>query len=77
MTLDDIAKLYDVSMHPDVVAKKMTPEDAYKEFMSMWDTQVADGIVTFDEFVDYFRDVSASIDTDEYFGVMMTSAWKL
>ena len=77
MTLDDIAKLYDVSMHPDVVDKKKTPEEAYKEYMSMWDTQVADGIVTFDEFVDYYRDVSASIDTDEYFGVMMTNAWKL
>ena len=45
--------------------------------MSLWDTQVADGIVTFDEFCDYYKDVSASIDTDEYFGVMMTQAWKL
>jgi len=25
VTLDDVAKLYDVSMHPDVVANKMTP----------------------------------------------------
>ena len=77
VTLDDVAKLYDVSMHPDVMQGKKTPEEAYKEFMSMWDTQVADGIVTFDEFVDYFRDVSASIDTDEYFATMMTNAWKL
>ena len=46
-------------------------------FMSLWDTQKADGIVTFDEFCEYFKDVSASIDTDEYFGVMMTNAWKL
>jgi len=75
--LDDVASLYDVSQHPDVMAGKKTPEEAYKEFMSMWDTQVADGIVTFDEFCDYFRDVSASIDTDEYFAAMMVSAWKL
>ena len=45
--------------------------------MSMWDTQVADGIVTFEEFCEYFKDVSASIDTDEYFEAMMISAWKL
>ena len=45
--------------------------------MSMWDTQVADGIVTFEEFCDYYKDVSASIDTDEYFAFMMTQAWKL
>jgi Ca2+-binding EF-hand superfamily protein len=25
VTLDDVAKLYDVSMHPDVIANKMTP----------------------------------------------------
>ena len=74
--LDDIAQLYDVSQHPDVISGKMTPEEAYKQFMSLWDTQVADGIVTFDEFCDYYRDVSASIDTDEYFAVMMKNAWK-
>ena len=77
MTLDDIAKLYDVSQHPDVKDGKKTPEQAYREFMSLWDTQVADGIVTFEEFCEYFKDVSASIDTDEYFAVMMQSAWKL
>ena len=75
--LDDIASLYDVSQHPDVMAGRKTPTEAYKEFMSMWDTQVADGIVTFDEFCEYFKDVSASIDTDEYFAAMMISAWKL
>jgi len=77
VTLDDIARIYDVSQHPDVVQGKKTPEEAYREFMSLWDTQNADGIVTFDEFCEYYRDVSASIDTDEYFGVMMTQAWKL
>ena len=77
VTLDDIAKLYDVSQHPDVMSGKQTPEQAYKNFMSMWDTQVADGIVTFEEFCEYFKDVSASIDTDEYFEAMMKSAWKL
>ena len=77
VTLDDVARIYDVSQHPDVIDGKKTPEEAYREFMSMWDTQVADGIVTLEEFCEYYRDVSASIDTDEYFGVMMTSAWKL
>jgi len=38
VTLDDVARLYDVSMHPDVIQKKMTPEQAYRQFMSLWDT---------------------------------------
>jgi hypothetical protein len=45
--------------------------------MSLWDCQQRDGIVTFDEFVDYYGDVSASIDSDDYFAEMMVSAWKL
>lgn len=77
VTLEDIAKIYDASHHPDVISQKMTQEQVFKEFMSQWDTQVADGIVSFDEFMEYYRDVSASIDRDDYFEVMMTNAWKL
>lgn len=69
--LDDIAKLYDVSKHPDIVGGKKKPQEVYLEFMKLWETQVADGIVTFEEFCDYFRDVSASIDRDDYFALMM------
>jgi hypothetical protein len=38
---------------------------------------VADGIITFDEFLDYFKDISASIDRDDYFEVMMKNSWKI
>lgn len=46
------------------------------EFMSLWDTQVKDGIVTFEEFSDYYRDVSSAIETDEEFEKVMQSIWK-
>ena len=75
--LDDIGKLYDTSQHPDVIQGKKTPEQVYSDFLSQWDTQVKDGIVTFEEFCDYYADVSASIDRDDYFAQMMKSAWKL
>lgn len=75
--LDDIAKLFDVSKHPDIVQGRKDPKQVYLEFMSLWETQQADGIVTIEEFLDYFADVSASIDSDEYFAVMMQNAWKL
>jgi calcyphosin len=77
VTLDDIAKLYDVSKHPEIVSGSMTPKEVFLQFMSLWDTQQPDGIITFDEFCDYYRDVSASIESDEFFNIMMTAAWKL
>lgn len=74
--MDDIAQLFDVSAHPDIVSGKKSAEQVYMEFLSLWDTQEKDGIVTFDEFCDYYSDISASIDDDEYFAEMMKSAWK-
>lgn len=75
--LDDIAQIYDASQHPDVIDGKKSPEEIFKEFMSAWDTQDKDGIVTFDEFCDYYSGVSASVDRDDYFEFMMKQAWKL
>lgn len=38
---------------------------------------VRDQSVTLDEFVEYYNNVSASIDNDQYFELMMVTAWKL
>lgn len=77
VTLDDIAKLYTVASQPEVANGSKSEHEVYMEFMSLWDTQVKDGTVTFDEFCDYYRDVSASVDTDEEFCTIVTAAWKL
>lgn len=75
--LDDIAKLYDASQHPEVVSGKKGEQDVYLEFMGLWDTQVKDGIVTLDEFCQYYEDISASVDTDDEFVFILKQAWKL
>lgn len=78
VTLDELAKIYDTSKHPEVIKGEKTPEEVVKEFASMWDDSTApDGIVTMDEFLNYYKDVSASIDSDEYFELMMRNAWHI
>ena len=63
MTLDEIARIYDASQHPDVASGRKTEEEVLQEFMSMWDKE-KDGIITFEEFKEYYEDVSANIDND-------------
>ena len=48
-----------------------------KEFMGVWETHKKDGIVTIEEFEDYYKDISASIDRDDYFELMMNNTWNL
>lgn len=36
-----------------------------------------DHIVTKEEFIEYYNNISCSIDDDEYFVVMMTRVWDL
>ena len=45
--------------------------------MAQWDTNIRDNKVTLAEFEDYYKDVSASIDEDDYFELMIRNAWHL
>ena len=77
VTVDDLVGVYDVSQHTDVVTGKKTETEALQEFMSQWDRLDADGIVTYEEFEDYYKEVSASIDGDDYFELMIRNAWRI
>jgi len=46
------------------------------EFMQQWDSS-RDGNVTFAEWVEYFTDLSASVDEDDYWELMMRNAWHI
>lgn len=75
--LDDIAQAYDVTQHPKFKSGECNKNEILAEFMSQWDTQRKDSKVTPDEFCDYYGDVSASIDEDDYFELMIRNAWHI
>uniref|UniRef100_A0A672LLK5 Calcyphosine-like b n=1 Tax=Sinocyclocheilus grahami TaxID=75366 RepID=A0A672LLK5_SINGR len=57
--------------------KKCTEDQVFRKFLDSFDSpDDKDGKVT-REFLNYYSGVSASIDTDIYFIVMMKNAWKL
>ena len=62
---------------PEVVNGQVTAKDVYLKYMSLWETKEADGVVTFEEFCDYYKDVSASCESDEVFASLMKQAWGL
>ena len=74
VTLKDISEAYDVSSHPDFISGAKTADQILLEFMDMWDTKKKDHIVILDEFKDYYKDLSASIDDDDYFELMIRNA---
>jgi Ca2+-binding EF-hand superfamily protein len=76
-TLEDFQMAYDASQHPLVKEGRMTEDEALLEFMEVFETGDADGIISVDEFDDYYNDLSAAIDNDDYFELMIRNAWHI
>ena len=74
VTIDDFRIAYDVSFHPDFQSGRKTADEVLADFMTVWETHKRDGIVTIEEFEDYYKDLSASIDSDDYFELMIRNA---
>jgi hypothetical protein len=55
----------------------MTKEEALQDFLNGFEGSEGnrDGKVTLEEWIKYYEEVSCSIDTDDYFGSMMTTTW--
>ena len=82
--INDIRGVYSADKHPDVIAGKKTEQQVLSEFLETFETahsmrneQTPDHIVSKDEWVEYYNNVSASIDRDDYFALMMNNAWNL
>ena len=75
---DEIVDAYDASKHPDVLSGRKTAGEVLGEFLDTFDVGgVHDGKVTRDEFANYYANVSANIDDDDYFELMMRNAWHI
>ncbi|XP_059950325.1 calcyphosin isoform X2 [Mesoplodon densirostris] len=77
VTVDDLRGVYSGRAHPTVQSGECTEEEVLRRFLDNFDSSEKDGQVTLAEFQDYYSGVSASVDTDEEFVAMMTSAWRL
>ena len=51
-------------------------EASVAKFISAWDRN-ADGTVTLGEFLEYYEDISCTVERDDYFELMIRNAWHL
>jgi Ca2+-binding EF-hand superfamily protein len=86
LDINDIRQTYNAKQHPDVKAGKKTEDEILAEFLDTFEDHFADmkgnadardGKITMEEWLEYYNNVSMSVDTDEYFKVMMNSTWNL
>ena len=78
MDFNDIKDTYNSSKHPDVLSGKRTHKEVLLEFLETFDVGgEVDGKVTPQEFENYYANISASIDNDDYFELMLRNAWHI
>lgn len=84
ININDIKGTYNASQHPDVKAGKKTEDEVLQEFLDTFDMHYrirhknpADHTITWEEFVEYYNNISCSIDNEEYFELMINNSWNL
>jgi Ca2+-binding EF-hand superfamily protein len=86
LDINDIRQTYNAKQHPDVKSGKKSEEEVLGEFLDTFEDHYCDmagqadsrdGIITMPEWIEYYNNVSMSIDNDEYFELMMNNTWNL
>jgi Ca2+-binding EF-hand superfamily protein len=74
----ELAQTYDASRHPEVIAGRMTEKEVLTQFLETFDVGgVKDGMVTQQEFINYYTNLGANIDNEDYFELMIRNAWHI
>lgn len=77
ITIEDVALCYNPRENPDVVAGKITERQALKDFLDSFDSIDVDGRISLDEFLTYYASVSALVEDDSFFNLLLFSTWQL
>ena len=76
LTIQDLKGVYNYRNHPKYQNGEWDENQVFQEFLKIFDEN-GDGIVQWEEFLNYYSGVSAMIDQDSYFDLMIRNAWKI
>lgn len=81
---NSVTQAFDPSQHPDVQEGRGSEETVLTEFLDTFEMHSSllhpgqyNHKVSYDEFCDYYNNVSAGIEDDGWFEAMMVNVWKL
>ena len=84
ISFKELNNKYNATNHPDVISGKISEEEALKEFIDTFQETYnylcgteTNNIVTIEEFLEYYENVSMTIDEDDYFEYLLNNVWNL
>ena len=71
VSAEDLKLNFNVDKHPKYQSGEMTKDEIFMEFLTNFNDKNGDGWIDRVEFNDYYSAVSADIDNDDYFVIMI------
>ena len=75
VTISDLEANYDCVVNPQYQDGSKSATQLLDEFKQVWDTSKLDAVVSLAEFLDYYKDVSPGIMSDDTFENMLRNTW--
>mmetsp|Transcript_74003 Transcript_74003/g.158616 ORF Transcript_74003/g.158616 Transcript_74003/m.158616 type:complete len:548 (-) Transcript_74003:90-1733(-) len=75
--VSDLQRHWNPGCHPEVQKGILNETEGLDEFLRQWNITSADGLVTWEDFLDYYRDVSAAVEASEAFVEIVRCGWGL
>ena len=79
ITVSDVKNVYDVKENQDFIDGTKSADEVIEGFLNNFDGAKGnnDGVISKQEFIDYYTDLSMSTPSEDYFCRMMEQAWCL
>jgi len=77
VTISHLERCFEVRWNREVQSQRQSEQEFMQEFLSQWMIDNAEGIVSWDDFLNYYVDVSLTVDDDIVFVELLRQCWNL